>query len=181
MNESRKRLLKWQIASVIWIIIVGSLLHFIFEWSKNSLIIGAFSAVNESVWEHLKLGYWSMVLFCFIEYPFIKKYTNSYFFAKAIGIFTMNLFIVLFFYSYTAIIGKSILFLDMGSYVVGAIIYGIISYKIMMRSFEKNVNMIGLVLLIIFGVLFILFTFYPPHLPIFRDSQTGNYGIPHEH
>lgn len=181
MKESRKKVLKWQVLSVIWVIIVGSLLHFVFEWSGNAPIVGAFTAVNESVWEHLKLGYWSMILFCFIEYPFIKKYASNYFFAKAIGIFAMNLFIVLFFYSYTAIIGRSILFLDIGSYVVGAIIYGIISYKIMMRSFEKNVNMIGLVLLIIFGVLFILFTFYPLHLPIFKDSQTGIYGIPPKH
>ena len=181
MDKSRKEVLKWQILSVIWVIVISSLLHFVFEWSGNSPIVGAFSPVNESVWEHLKLGFWSMILFCFIEYPIIRKYTNDYFYAKAIGIFAMSLFIVLFFYSYTVIIGRTILFIDIGSYIVGAIIYGIINYKIMMRSFERNVNMIGLVLLIIFGVLFVLFTFYPPHLPIFKDSQTGTYGITREH
>lgn len=178
MNESRKRLLKWQIVSVVWVIVVGSLLHFVFEWSGNSPIVGAFSAVNESVWEHLKLGYWSMIFFCFIEYPFIKKYTSNYFFAKAIGIFAMNLFIVLFFYSYTALTGKPILFLDIVSYIVGAIIYGIISYKIMIKNYGRNINVFGFVLLLVFGVLFVLFTFYPPKLPIFKDSQTGNCGIP---
>ena len=31
--------------------------------------------------------------------------------------------------------------------------------------------------LVVLGVLFVLFTFYPPHLPLFRDSITGGYGI----
>lgn len=178
MIFEREKILRWQIASVIWVIVVGSLLHFTFRWSGNSPLVGAFSAVNESVWEHLKLGYWSMILFFLIEYPFIKGYTNNYFFAKAIGIFAMNLFIVLFFYSYTALTGKHLLLLDIISYILGAVIYGIVSFKIMMSNINKNINIIGLVLLIIFGALFIWFTYYPPRLPIFKDLETGSYGIP---
>lgn len=177
MDSRRKKVLKWQILSALWVIVVGALLHFTYEWSGNSPLVGAFSAVNESVWEHLKLGYWSMILFCFIEYPFIKNYSNNYFFAKAMGIFAMNLFIVVFFYSYTAILGTHSLFLDIASYILGAVIYGIVSYKIMIKEYNKNLNKLGLVLLVIFGALFILFTFYPPHLPIFKDPQTGSYGI----
>jgi hypothetical protein len=26
-------------------------------------------------------------------------------------------------------------------------------------------------------VLFVLFTFYPPHIPLFKDSVSGQYGI----
>lgn len=180
MDSERGKVLKWQIASVIWVIVIGSFLHFTYELSGNSPLVGAFSAVNESVWEHLKLGYWSMILFCLIEYPFIKDYANNYFFAKAMGIFAMNLFIALFFYSYTAIIGKHLLLLDIVSYILGALIYGIVSYKIMTKGSSKDCNIMGLSLLIIYGMLFILFTFFPPRLPIFRDSQTGTYGIPTE-
>ena len=177
MVSEAKKVLKWQIASVIWVIVVGSVLHFTYEWSGNSPIVGAFSAVNESVWEHLKLGYWSMIFFCLIEYPFIKDYANNYFFAKAVGIFAMNLFIVLFFYSYTAMLGKHSLILDVIAYILGAVIYGIVSYRIMIKDYAKNFNKLGMIVLVIFGVLLILFTYYPPHLPIFRDSQTGSYGM----
>ncbi|MDD2482183.1 MAG: DUF6512 family protein [Lutispora sp.] len=176
MDLRRKEVLKWQILSVLWVIIVGSVLHFTYEWSGNSPIVGAFSAVNESVWEHLKLGYWSMIFFCLIEYPFIKDYANNYFFAKAVGIFAMNLFIVLFFYSYTAMLGKHSLILDVIAYILGAVTYGVVSYRIMIKSFNRNLNVVGFILLVMFGSLFILFTYYPPHLPIFKDPQTGRYG-----
>ncbi|MCW4022413.1 MAG: DUF6512 family protein [archaeon] len=35
--------------------------------------VGAFSAVNESVWEHLKLGFWPLILYTAIEYWKIKN------------------------------------------------------------------------------------------------------------
>lgn len=177
MDLRRKNVLRWQILSVIWVLVVGTLLHFTYEWSGESLIVGAFSAVNESVWEHLKLGYWSMILFCLIEYPFIKEYSNNYFFAKATAIFAMNLFIVWFFYSYTALTGNHSLLLDVAAYIIGAVIYGIVSYKIMIKEHSIKLNKLGLILLVIFGTLFILFTYFPPKLPIFKDLQTGSYGV----
>lgn len=33
-------------------------------------------------------------------------------------------------------------------------------------------------LLCLIGVLFAVFTFAPPHLPLFEDPITGTYGIP---
>src|SRR5690554_2974684 len=128
MNLWAKKVLKWQIASVIWILIIGSLLHFTYEWSGKSPIVGVFSAVNESVWEHLKLGYWSMMFFCFIEYPVLKDSVGSYYFAKAVGIISMNTFIVVFFYLYAALTGKHSLFFDILLYIIGTVVYGVLSY-----------------------------------------------------
>ena len=34
---------------------------------------------------------------------------------------------------------------------------------------------VDILILLIF--IFVLFTFYPPHLPLFRDNSTGNYAI----
>jgi len=177
MNLWRKKVLKWQIISVIWILIIGSLLHFTYEWSGESPIVGAFNAVNESVWEHLKLGYWSMIFFCLIEYPFLKEHTGSYFFAKAVGIISMNTFIVAFFYFYAALTGKHSLFFDILLYIIGAVIYGILSYTIMIKNYSRKLDKIGFVLLFVFGMLLVVFTYYPPHLPLFKDPQSGSYGI----
>jgi len=168
VNILRKKILKWQIFSMLWILVIGSLLHFTYEWSGKSPIVGAFSAVNESVWEHLKLGYWSMIFFCLIEYPALKEYTRSYFFAKAVGIISMNTFIVIFFYLYTALTGKNSLFFDILLYIIGTVIYGILSYNIIIKNFDRKIDKIGFVLLLIFGVAFILFTYYPPNLPLFK-------------
>ena len=50
-----KKLFKYHIFSILLISILGTLLHFTFHCSNSNLLIGAFSAVNESTWEHLKL------------------------------------------------------------------------------------------------------------------------------
>ena len=140
-----------------------------------------FSAVNESVWEHLKLGYWSLVFFSIIEYIFISNKVNNFFFGKALGIFSMQAFIIIFFYSYNAILGYEILFLDIVSYIVGAIICQSISYKILMaKDLGNTIKFLSIIFLILHGVILIIFTFYPPRLPIFKDSNSNTYGISKE-
>lgn len=177
MYNNYKKIKKLQIVGFFWIIIIGSLLHFSYEWSGNLPIVGTFSAVNESVWEHLKLGYFALLFFILIEYWFVKDDTNSFFLAKTVGIVAMNLFIVVVFYTYTWITKKPILFIDIGSFVVGAIICQIISFKILKIEVSRMANKLGLIIFILLGCAFVLFTFNPPRLPIFMDSRTKKYGI----
>lgn len=177
MFNDYNKVKKWEIWGILWIIIVGSLLHFTYEWSGKSPIVGAFSAVNESVWEHLKLGYFPLLIFSIVEYWFIRNKVGNFFLAKTIGIVTMELFIVIVFYSYTWITKKPILFIDIGSFVVGAIICQLLSLRIMKSHISKSADNIGLFLFIFIGCIFVLFTFYTPKFPIFMDSRTKKYGI----
>lgn len=177
MYTDYSKIKKWEIVGVFWIIIVGSMLHFTYKWSGNSTIVGCFSPVNESVWEHLKLGYFALLFFMIIEYWFVRRYSNSFFLAKSVGIIVMNLFIVIVFYSYTAITKEPSMIIDIGSFVVGAILCQIISFKIIKTSVSKTANIIGLILFILMGCILILFTFYTPRLPIFMDSNSKKYGI----
>ncbi len=57
-----KKILKYQIFSAIFAIILGTLFHFTYEWSGNNAFIGAFSSINESTWEHLKLTFFPMLI-----------------------------------------------------------------------------------------------------------------------
>ena len=72
MFKTNEIIRRWHIAGFFWIVIVGSLLHFTYEWSGKSTLVGYFSPVNESLWEHLKLGYFSLSFFILIELG-IKK------------------------------------------------------------------------------------------------------------
>ena len=83
----RRRVLFFELAGIVFIIILGSILHFTFEWSGSQAVVGVFSAVNESVWEHLKLGFWPAIVFALIESKYLKKATSNFLFAKAIGIY----------------------------------------------------------------------------------------------
>jgi hypothetical protein len=177
-HTSNRSTFFYELVGTIFIIILGSVLHFTFEWSGNQPIVGLFSAVNESVWEHLKLAFWPALLFALIEYPILKKVVNNFAFAKTIGVYLMVIIIPIIFYSYTAVTGKSIFVIDISSFIVAVVIGQLSSYKLLMyRKLPRNFK-VSLIALVLLGLAFVLFTLYPPQLPIFKDPITGKYGLP---
>jgi hypothetical protein len=173
-EPKRKSVFIYELIGMVFIILLGSVLHFTFEWSGNQPIVGVFSAVNESVWEHLKLAFWPALLFMLVEYVLLKKTANNFAFAKTIGVYLMVIIIPVAFYSYTAITGKSIFVIDISTFVVAVIIGQLSSYKLLIyKKLSENLNRVSLIALVLLGLVFMLFTFYPPQLPIFRDPNTG--------
>jgi hypothetical protein len=173
-----RSMLVYEVVGAVFIIILGSALHFTFELSGDNPLVGAFSAVNESVWEHLKLVFWPALLFMLIEYKPLKEKTNNFALAKTAAVYLAVVIIPIVFYSYTAITGKSIFLIDISTFVVAVIIGQISSYKLLKHErLPDNLNRISLVLLILLGTAFVLSTFCPPHLPPFQDPVTGKYGI----
>lgn len=166
-----------EIVGIVFIIILGSLLHFTFELSGNNIVVGSFSAVNESVWEHLKLAFWPAAFWMFISMFLLRKSVYNFFTAKTIGAYVMVMFIPTVFYSYTAFTGESNLVVDIASFILAVVLGQIVSIKIYKYKLNKLYEIATLVAIIILAVVFVVFTFYPPNLEIFRDSITGQYGI----
>jgi len=79
-----QKLKNWEIFGIFFLIIVGSFFHFLFELSNYNIVVAAFAAVNESVWEHLKLAFFPLLIFSLIEYNFIKDLTRNFIIARAI-------------------------------------------------------------------------------------------------
>ena len=161
----------------IFIIFLGSALHFTYALSGSNPVIGSFSPVNESVWEHLKMVFWPSLFWILITMFPLRRAVRSFFSAKAIGTFIMVITIPTVFYSYTALVGESILAIDIATFIFAVIIGQFVSYQL----FKKNAiggstERIALIALLLLALVFVVFTFYPPHLPIFQDSITGHYG-----
>jgi hypothetical protein len=178
----KRRILFFELAGIVFIIIFGSILHFTFEWSGNQAVVGVFSAVNESVWEHLKLGFWPAIVFALIEFKYLdndlKKAPSNFLFAKTIGIYLIPIIIMAIFYSYTAVIGESILFIDILSFVIAVIVGQLVSYRLLTgKTLPYNLDLVSLAALVLLGLAFAIFTFYPPQLPMFQDPITGEYGL----
>ena len=172
----KKTVLIYESIGIIFIVLLGSFLHFTFELSGYNKIVAVFSAVNESVWEHLKLGFWPALLFAMIEYKRLKK-TNNFLFAKTVGIYLIPITITVLFYSYTAILGEN-LFMDILIFIIAVIVGQLSSYKLLMyKKLSKNFGRISLIALIILLLMFVIFTYYPPEIGIFRDPVSGGYGI----
>ena len=171
----RKSILFYELVGIAFIVIVGSMLHFTFELSGRNPIVGIFSAVNESVWEHLKLAFWPALLYAILERKYIRS--SSFWLAKAVGIYLMPLAIAVFFYSYTAVLGESVLIIDILIFVMAVVIGQMASYRLLKLKLPERLERIALVVLIVLGVAFLVFTFYPPELFVFRDGLTGEYGV----
>lgn len=175
---NREHVLIWEVVGVFFLIVAGSLLHFVYNWSNQIPIVGVISPVNESVWEHLKLGFWSLAVFSIIEYWFIRGEINNFLLAKGLGVLVLQCSILLVFYTYNAFLEGPILAIDISSYVLGCVICQVVSFVILTRTGVMKIqNGIGLAIIVIHALLLITFTFKPPHLPIFQDSHSLSYGM----
>lgn len=174
-----QKLEKTQIIVTLSSIVLGTILHFLYKWTGENIIVASFSAVNESVWEHLKLVFYPMLLLGIIEYFFVKDIANNYIEAKSIGIFSSICFIVISFFTYTGILGTNFLFLDILIFILSIILGEYVTYKFMKRQNEsnKNTKILASAILIFLLLCFIVFTYITPEVNLFRDPITGTYGI----
>jgi hypothetical protein len=147
--------------------ILGTLLHFTFAWSNNNLFVGAFSAVNESTWEHLKLLFFPMLLTTIIGYFYTRPNVGNYLCAKVQGILVSISFVIIFFYTFTGIIGTNFAILDIASFFIAVILGECFSYKKIKSKSSCN-NLIAVIILFVLCLCFIIFTFFPPHIGLFK-------------
>ena len=179
-NQSNQ-IFRWEMWGILFIVLLGGFLHFAFEISGNWRPLGAVAAVNESVWEHLKLVFWPALFWTLIEFVFPSSKSRVYpnfVLARAISAFIMPIVIVIIFYTYTTFTGKPILVVDLTSFVLAVLVGQIISYYLMKTlNLARGFNFLGCFLWLVGIMLFIWFTFSPPHLGIFQDGPTGGFGI----
>lgn len=174
--KNQSKIFKFKIFSIIFVFILGTLLHFAFEWSNQNAIVGSFSAINESTWEHLKLLFFPMLITTIIGYFYLGKSTPSFLCARVLAIISSIIFTIIFFYTYTGILGTNIAILNIATFYIATIIGECISYKIMLSNFKCN-NKIFLIILCLLFLFLIIFTYFPPKIGLFEDPLTGTYGI----
>lgn len=172
----KSNILIFEIISTIFIMILGVLLHFTFEWSNNNVLVGTFSPINESIWEHLKLIFFPMLITTIIVYFYEGKNISSYFCAKVLGIISAIFFTIIFFYTYTGIIGTNFAIVDISSFFIAVVLGQYVAYQKMKSKFSCN-NLMAIIILLILYLCFLIFTFFPPHIGLFKDPITGMFGI----
>jgi len=167
----------WQIITVTICVILGIVLHFTYEWSGENVVVGVFSAVNESTWEHLKLIYYPIILTSVIGYFVIGKRIDNYWLAQAFGILIAIIFTIVFFYTYTGIIGTNYAWLNIATFVSAILLGGYVTYKILISEKNYNAEFASIFFLIILFFSFILYTFNPPEIQLFEPPIMGGCGL----
>jgi hypothetical protein len=172
-----RKLLLWEITGAFIIIVAGTLLHSAYH-NTNYWLFALISPVNESVWEHLKIGIWPVFFFAIIEYPFIKSCTRNFLEAKVAQAYTTSIATLIIFYSYTYFLGFNLLPLDILTFVLAVIIGQCVSYLLLTSNeLDEFFGHLALSALYIMVSVLVYATYFPLHYPMFMDTMTGTYGI----
>lgn len=177
MFSTKKELAVWELFGFVFVIVVGALLHFAYQWSGKCPAVGYFSPVNESTWEHLKLLFTPMLFYSVIEYLAAGRNYNGFPAAKAIGILLGMLTIITVFYTYTGVLGTHYLALDIITFLLGVMVAFASSQRILQNMhMSKQTQIVVLLLLAVFAMCFVVFTDFAPQIALFKDPVTGTYG-----
>lgn len=178
---NKKILVNYSVTGIIIVSITGTLAHFIYDWTGQNRIIGLFTAVNESTWEHMKLLFFPMLLFSIFTWIKLRKRVPAAQSAMLIATLVGTALIPVLFYTYTGILGVMITVANLAIYYVSVITSFIIFYLIASRYKLEEVSIIMYLIITVFICMFFLFTYDPPNLGIFIDPTAENNVMSHIH
>lgn len=162
---------------IIFISTLGTLLHFTYDISKHNKIIGLFSAVNESTWEHIKMALTAAFIWSIYD-GYLYGTNPNYFIAKVISLVIIIVLMPLIFYTYTSILKRNYLFIDICSFYITIIASQLImAYLLRIDSLGTITNYIGALLLFILFGFYLTATLMPLKSFIFKDPLTNKYGF----
>ncbi|MGM9849968.1 MAG: DUF6512 family protein [Bacilli bacterium] len=168
---------KSRVIAVIGSFILSFIFHFAYELFPN-FIFSIIFPVNESVWEHMKILYSSIVFYGIIDYfigkKFNLKYNNFLFNLCFCSFVSILIYLGLFLPIYYKI-GES-MFLSISILLITYIIVCIISYYIL-KSDEFDYNYVWIILLLIGYIVFGYLTYHPVKNQLFFDTHHEIYGI----
>lgn len=174
----KKSVPSWQVAGFIFTSVLGTFLHFLFDLAGGSAAAALVSAVNESIWEHMKLIYYPMLLFSFVEHRFWGRETPGFWCVKLKGILLALVLIPAIYYLYTGALGISADWFNITIFFLAAAVAYWVETKLFQAQRPCRIpDRLALGLLLLIAAVFTLFTFRTPQAPLFRDPVTGTYGF----
>ena len=166
----------WEFFGFAFTSLLGTLLHFLYDLTGGSVFVAPFSGVNESTWEHMKLLFWPMLLFCVIQSRFFRDREDFICIKLKGALIGLGLIPVLF-YTYNGVIGRSPDWINITIFFISAAI----AYLYEARQLKGEVKVcrrgLSIFLFCVIAAAFVIFTFNTPAIGIFKDPITGRYGI----
>ncbi len=165
----KENLSLWQFGGFAFTSLMGTILHFLYGWTDNCILVAPFASINESTWEHMKLLYFPMLIFAIIQTKFFDLYQN-FWCVKLLGIIIGLILIPILFYTYNGVLGTSGTFVNIAIFFIAAGIAFLVEWFLFKNSFIYcKHSVFAFVVICFICLLFIIFTFYPPKIPLFQD------------
>lgn len=156
------------IRSVIFLVIF-IILHYTYDWFPN-IVFQIFSGTNESVFQHMKIGFYSYLILVVLEFVIFRKDISnrgSYWFSRIFSllIYSWIMFVIFFFsrviYPSEMHFIAEIIVAQIATYV-SVLILGFMEIEIAKIEFGKRMKIILILLLVLLIIEFTAFSFYLP-------------------
>ena len=175
----KRRIGLWQLLGFAVTAFGGTILHFLYDWLGEALMVAPFSGVNESTWEHMKLLFWPMFIFAVVQSFFFKE-QKDFWCVKLRGTLLGLALIPITFYTYNGAIAKSPDWINIAIFFISAATVYIYETRLFnAESVEVRCKSpkLAIVTLCVLALLFVVFTFATPEIGLFKDPITGSFGI----
>ena len=168
---------KFAIINTFLTFFFGFLIHGIYSWYPS--VITSIFPVNESLYEHIKLIFYSPIFSSIILYFIFKKkgipINNLVYGLLVSTLFNIFLFYLIFIPVYRET-GENIV-ITLGIYFITICVSQYLNYLIICKDNHKLLNIISAVILLIATILLTYLTYHPKKNDFFRDPKTNQYGI----
>lgn len=147
-------------------IILGTISHFVYDWSGERFLVGLFFPVSESTWEHMKLLFFPMFTYALLAGKLVEGKYPCIYNAMFNGILAGLIMIPVLFYTYSGVLGFNVDWLNITVYVVSVLTAYYVVYRMAQKCTEKESKVLRYLM---YGLIlaFMIFTVYPPKLGIF--------------
>lgn len=163
-----KGLKTYIISGVIFVSLLGTLLHFAYNFTGKNAIAGLFAATNESTWEHMKLLFFPMYFYSLFVGKNLKKIYPCINSSLAFGTLLGTFLIPVLFYTYSGILGFNIPIIDISTFYISVIISFFAVYKTTISCSLSTHKTLFDIMLFIMAVLFIIYGVFPPDIALFK-------------
>ncbi|MFA6866979.1 MAG: DUF6512 family protein [Clostridia bacterium] len=173
MNKKLKHIF---IISPIIILLLGVLQHSVYEWIPINFI-GLWVPVSESVWEHLKIVFYPILIWWIVAGIIFDRKCNincrNWLAGATVSSLVAPMLVVMFYYAIFDGFGcPEMLAIHIAIQTVSLLVAQAIGYHIYsnVKNVTKLCTIFMVIILVIMVVLFGVFSFVFPNLPIFIDS-----------
>ena len=175
----RKHLFFWEAAGFAVTAALGTLLHFVYQWSGENTLAASFSGVNESTWEHMKLLFVPVFLFSVVQMCCMGRSCPNFLAVRGTSVLAGLALIPVLYYTYTGVWGDSVAWVNIAIFFLADLgMFMLDDYLLRQgRRAALWAQLVGLAVLWGLAFLFIWCTFRPPHIALWQDPVTGGFGI----
>lgn len=156
----------------ILVFLMSFVLHFIYDWTGESVIVGAFAPIDESIWEHTKLSFFPLLVLYSVYYIVCYKKTDidkeKWFTCMLLNVLISVLLIPMLYYFINSGFGIENTFVNIMVLLVSLVIGSLISAHF--YKYGRGINFVLSVCIAVFLIfIYILFTFSKVNLPMFYE------------